>query len=70
MAATARIDLGLSSREFWEMTPRQFALLVERFEARVRREAAMHGIKIDAPAKPTGMGPEVFAAFERTFTEG
>jgi len=34
MAALARIDLGLASREFWEMTPRQLYFLVKRHEKR------------------------------------
>ena len=95
------MDLGISPREFWEMTPRQFALLIKRHEARhdlrSRRQwqhtASVMALYANchrdpakslpfspedfmpaAKAKPkpeaTGMGPEVFAAFERAFADG
>lgn len=91
------MDLGLSSREFWEMTPRQFVLLVKRHEARIQRQwqhtAAMMSLYANChrdPAKSkafspddfmpfpvtkpkqekVGLGPEVFAAFEKVFQDG
>jgi hypothetical protein len=70
LAAIACVDLGVSSREFWEMTPRQFAALSERYLEKCRRDAAMHGVEVKIPAKATGMGPEVFHKFAEAFDVG
>jgi hypothetical protein len=70
LAAIARVDLGITEREFWEMTPRQFAALSERHIERCRREGALHGVEVKVPTKPTGMGPEVFHKFAEAFDVG
>lgn len=57
--------MGLSSREFWEMTPRQFALLSDRHYEKQRALAAMHGIEMK-PLPKQGMSAETFHAFEES----
>lgn len=71
--------MGIEEREFWEMTPAQFALRVDAQERERARElcviANAHGAKAKLedflpPKKSVGMGPEVFRAFEKSFQEG
>lgn len=68
MAAIARIDIGLSEQEFWEMTPRQFQLLVKRHEMRILREwqpmaclmALTANCHRDSSVRPQPYSPEDF----------
>jgi hypothetical protein len=85
MEATALVDLGITSDEFWRMTPRQFHAAMER---RAYRDASFLAgyanlkrgkddpfIKPEdflarPQCKPGQLGPEVFHAFEKAFTDG
>ena len=40
----ARIDLGLSDREFWSITPRQLSYLDKRWKAQQEREEYYTGL--------------------------
>lgn len=57
-------DLGLKTKAFWGMTPRQFHLLLKRHEHRVRSEdrrsgevvSILYNINRDAEKDPKGIG--------------
>lgn len=78
MEAIARVDLGISSDEFWRLTRRQFFALMERRAYRdmefVCHYANLKGGKDSTPItpdqllrRPAKSGAEVFRAFERAF---
>lgn len=53
--ALARIDLGLSSEEFWSLTPREFSFLAARHAERIKVFAALSMGGLMMSKKPSNL---------------